>query len=140
MYAKTKHVHKVVTLIGAMSYIELFREAGLESIVSPQAVTTVNILRYVRSMANVRGSEIESLHRLMEDHVEALEFLIKDDIDGFTDVPLKDMKLKSGVLLACIVHGDKVIIPNGNDMVQRGDTVIVVTTEGQIKGIKEILK
>jgi len=140
MYAKTKHVHKVVTLIGAMSYIDLFREAGLESIVSPQAVTTVNILRYVRSMANVRGSEIESLHRLMENHVEALEFLIKGDIEGFTNVSLKDMKLKSGVLLACIVHGDKVIIPSGNDMVQRGDTVIVVTTEGQIKGIKEILK
>ena len=53
---------------------------------------------------------------------------------------LKDLKLIKDVLIACIVHNDKVIIPGGNDSISMGDRVIVVTSQEQIKGIKEILK
>lgn len=140
MYAKTRNTNKIITLIGSMSYIELFKSAGLESIVSPKSSTAAYILRYVRSMSNVRGAEIEALHKLMDGKVEVLEFLIKENIHGFTDIPLKDMKLRSGVLIACIVHKDKVIIPSGSDVISKGDTVLIVTTEAQIQGIGEILK
>ena len=96
--------------------------------------------RLIRAMANVRGSEIESLHRLLEDKVEALEFLIKEDIKDLTDLPFKDLKIRTGVLVACIERKEKIIIPTGDDCIEKGDTVIVVTTLPQIKGIKEILK
>ncbi len=142
MFAKTKNAHKIVTLISSISYIDLFKGVGLDSIVSPKSSTASFILKYVRSLANVRGSEIESLHRVMDDKVEAIEFLIKESIPGITGIPLKDLgpKLKPGVLIACILHDNKVIIPTGNDVIGKGDTAIIVTTESQIKGIKEILK
>ena len=140
MYAKTQGADKIITMIRAISFIDLFKGVGLDSIVSPKSSTASYILRYVRSMANARGAEIESLHRLMDDRVEALEFIIKENIDGLTDIPLKELKLRGGVLIACIVHGDNVVIPSGNDAIRRGDTVIVVTTAAQIKGIGEILK
>ena len=91
-------------------------------------------------MSNVRGSEIESLHKLLEGKVEALEFRIKESIDDLTGIPLKDLQLQDGVLIACIVRKDKIIIPSGDDFIERDDTVITVTTETQIKGIKEILR
>lgn len=140
MYAKTQNTNKVITMIRAISYVDLFKGVGLDSIVSPKSSTASYILRFVRSMENARGSEIEALHRLMDDQVEALEFSIKENIDGLTDKPLKELKLLSGVLIACIVHKDSVIIPSGNDVISRGDTVIIVTTKGQIKGIGDILK
>ena len=140
MYAKTQNKNKIVTMIRTMSYIELFKGVGLDSIVSPKSSTASYILRFVRSMANAKDSKIEALHKLMDDKVEALEFLIKDNIDGLTDTPLKDLKLLSGVLIACIEHKDKIIIPSGNDMISKGDTVIIVTTKNQIKDIGEILK
>ena len=133
-------VQKVITMISSMSYIELFRGAGLEHIVSPQSSTATNILRFVRSTAYARGAEIESLYRLMEGRVEALEFAIKENIEEITEIPLKEMKLKKGVLIACIVRADKVIIPSGGDMICRGDRVIIVTTIHQMKEIKEIIK
>lgn len=140
MYASTKMHGKIVTGIHAMPYIELFRSVGLQSIVSPQSSTATDIIRYVRSMANVReATEIESLHRFMEDRVEALEFLIKKDIDGITGIPLKQLRPRGGVLIACIVRRDRVIIPSGDDEIRSGDVVIVITTEGQMKGIKDIL-
>ena len=76
----------------------------------------------------------------MNGKVEALEFFIKDSIKSLTDIPLKSLKLQSGILLACIVRNGNVIIPNGNDAIMVGDTVIVVTTTSQIKEIREILK
>lgn len=140
MYAKTQETNKIITLISAISYIDLFKSVGLESIVSPKFSTAAYILRYVRSMSNVRGAEIEALHKLMDGKVEVLEFRIKESIRDFTDIPLKEMKLRSGVLIACIVHKDKIIIPSGNDVISRGDTVLIVTTEAQIQEIGEILK
>ena len=139
MYAKTKNVPKIATMIRSMSYADLFKNVGLENIVSPKLATAGHILRYVRSMANVRGSEIESLHTFMDGRVEALEFLVKDDIAGITDIPLKQLRPKAGVLIACIVRRDRVIIPSGDDEIRKGDTVIVVTTGGQLKGMRNIV-
>lgn len=142
LYAKNKCNRKVITLIGSMSYADLFRDMGLDSIISPKTSTASYILRYVRAMSNVIGSEIESLHKIMEGNAEAIEFKIKKEIDGLTGIPLKDLgpKLKSGVLIACIARNNKVIIPGGGDCLEAGDTVITVTTLEQIKGIEEILK
>ena len=140
MYARTKTQRKIITRINAMDYAELFKSMGLESIVSPQSSTASSILRFVRSMANAQGSEIESLHRFMEDKVEALEFAVKQSIDGLTDIPLKELTLRKGVLIAGIVRKDKVLIPGGNDSICSGDTVMIIAIEGQMKDIKDILK
>ncbi len=141
MYAKTLAVPKVITMISTMSYVDFFKSVGLESIVSPKQYTAASILRFVRSMANVRGdSEIEALHKIMDNMVEALEFVIKEDIEGITGVPLKQIRARKGVLIACIVRGDKVIFPAGDDCIRRGDTVIVVTTLDQMNSIKDIVK
>lgn len=140
MYAKKQGSAKIVTMIKSSSYAELFKGLGLDGIVSPKSSTASLILKYVRSLANVKGSEIENLYKIMNGKVEALEFFIKDSIKGLTDIPLKSLKLQSGILLACIVRDGNVIIPTGNDAIMVGDTVIVVTTTPQIKEIRETLK
>ena len=140
MYAKTQNTKKVITMISTMSYIDLFKGVGLDSIVSPKTSTASIILRYVRSMANVRGSEIESLHKIMDEQIEVLEFTVKEEIEDMTGIPIKELKLREGVLIACIVHDNKITIPSGADIISDGDTVIIVTSVGKIKGLKEILK
>lgn len=139
MYAKTVGVEKIITMISAMSYVDFFKGVGLESIVSPKFSTAAFILRYVRSMANTGDADIESLHRMMDGRVEALEFYVKEEIEGITGVPLKHMKSEKGVLIACIIHRGHVIIPSGDDEISCGDTVIVVASSGRLKNIKDIL-
>ena len=141
MFARTKRVRKVVTMIQGMSYIDFFKGVGLESIVSPKSSTTRHILRYVRAMANtLDSSEIESLHTVLDGGAEALEFVVKEDIDGLTGVPLRELHSRRGVLIACILRGEGMIFPAGNDEIRSGDTVIVVTTSKQMNSIKDILE
>lgn len=140
MYAKSVSNAKVITKINAISYAELFKNVGLERIISPKSTTASYILRYVRSILNAGDSKIETLHKLMDDKVEALEFLINDDIDNLTCIPLKSLELRKNILLACIIRNDEIIIPSGDDSINKGDTVIVIALGGQIKDVKEILK
>jgi trk system potassium uptake protein TrkA len=88
-------------------------------------------------MENQTGAAV-SVHTIADGQVEAMEFLV----DGATrncGVPLKEMKLKSGVLLAGIIHGTRNQIPGGDSCFQPGDTVIVVTSgRGKLQSINDI--
>ena len=139
MYAKTQNVGKIITMISRMSYIDFFKSAGLESIVSPRSSTAAQILRYVRSMAGTHGSAIESLHKIMDGKLEAVEISVNDDIPELTGIPLKQLRPRQGVLVACIVRKSSVMIPGGDDSVMKGDRVIVVSTAGRINSIKDII-
>ena len=76
-----------------------------------------------------------------EPSVEALEFIVKEDVPGLTEIPLCEVSLRRGVLVACIVHENEVIIPKGNDRIRRGDTVMVITTSDQrMDSIGDVLK
>ncbi len=140
LYAKSQGTKKIITLISAMQYVDLFKGMGLDGIVSPKYSTSNEILRYVRSLEVTKDIEIESLHKLMEDNFEALECLIKEPVEGITGIPLKNLKLRRDVLIASIVHKDKIVIPSGNDKMESGDTVILFTSGVEINDIKDILK
>lgn len=141
MYAKSIGVPKVITLINQMSYVDFFKSVGINSVVSPKSSTAGYILRYVRSKMNATGvEEIESLHKIMDGKAEAVEFVIKDEIEGLTGIPLKKLRPKRGVLVICISHKDQIIIPSGDDTINSGDTVVVVSAGEKISSIKDILR
>ena len=84
-------------------------------------------------------AKVKTLHHLVDGAVEALEFRVTSDTP-FLDIPLKDLKLKGGILLAGIVRQNgQIIIPMGGDSLQIGDDVIVVTAGKGIQDLRDIL-
>ena len=77
------------------------------------------------------------MRRIMDDKIEATEFIVKENIDGITGLPLKSIKKKNSVLIACILRDGDAIIPSGEDMICRGDSVIIVTNK-TINSLKDI--
>ncbi|WP_337798880.1 Trk system potassium transporter TrkA [Acidaminococcus timonensis] len=123
-----KHVgRKVVTKVNHVDFGDVIEGLQLDSIVNPKELTAQKIVHYVRAAGNSLESNVETLYKLMNGRVEALEFLLekKSSIIG---VKLADLNLKSNVLIAGIVRDGRLIIPGGQDAFQVGDTVIVVTT------------
>ncbi|MDD6033608.1 MAG: Trk system potassium transporter TrkA [Oscillospiraceae bacterium] len=127
MFANHLGVPKVVTKINRLEYTDVFADMGIGSIVSPKELCTTDIVRYVRAMQNTTGSGVLTLHRIVNSKAEALEFRVSSDC-RHRDIPLKDIRLRDNVLISCITHGGKTIIPDGQSSFTIGDTVIVVTT------------
>ena len=131
---------KVVAKINRKSLVNLVEaESMIDSVISAASVTAELIVQYVRAMQNATGSQIKTLHHIANETVEALEFGISADAPCI-GVPLKDLKMKSGILLAGIVRKNgQIIIPSGNDAIEQGDDVIVVTTDTSLRDIRDIL-
>ena len=53
-------------------------------------------------------------------------------------VPLKDLRLRPGVLLAVLVRGSEIIIPEGSTSLRAGDNVILISRGGGILDLNDI--
>ena len=111
---------------------------NLGSVIYPKMITADLILQYVRAMQNSMGSNVETMYKIVAEKAEALEFRVKADAP-LLGVPLMDLQLKRNLLVACINRNGHVIIPRGQDTIEAGDTVIVVTTHTGLNDLKDIL-
>ena len=140
LYGKARKVSKVIAKINRISFNEILDNLDIDGFISPKTIAANNIVRYVRAMQNSAGSSnVEALHRLVNGQVEALEFKVKK-ASPVVGIPLKDLKTRSGVLVATIIRGNRIIIPGGNDAIEEGDSVIIVTTHKHLMDLKDILK
>ncbi len=112
-------------------------EVGIGSIVTPKGLIVNRILRYVRAVMNSQGSSVQTLYKLVDNRVEALEFKVCDDA-SFINIPIKDMPLKPDIMLAYIIRQHKIIFPRGNDFLLPDDNVIIVTTIKYLSDLKDI--
>ncbi len=138
MYAGDIGVPKAITKINRVEYAAMFENRGLDSIVSPKLISANEIVRYVRDMQNSGDGAIIALHRIVNGRAEALEFKASAGTRQL-HVPLHQVQLRPNVLIACISRAGKVIIPGGDDCIQAGDTVVVVTlAEETIRELNDI--
>jgi len=141
LFAKSqmKGKGKLITKINRIAYDEVIRNLDLDTTVYPKNITAEYIVRFVRAKKNSMDSNMETMHRILNQKAEALEFKILESSE-VTDIPLESLHIKENTLIACISRGGKVIIPRGRDMILVGDNVIVVTTQAGFGDIRDILE
>ena len=71
--------------------------------------------------------------------MEALEFRVQER-SALVGIPLMELQLKENLLIACINRKGNIITPGGQDTIELGDTVVVVTTNQGFHDLKDILK
>lgn len=125
LYASSRGVPRIVTKLGRMESTGIVEDLSLGSVVYPKELCSNTIVRYVRAMQNQAGAAL-SVHSIADGQMEAVEFLV-DDTTPHCGEPLKNLKLKPNVLVACITHGSKTEIPNGDSCFRKGDSIILVT-------------
>ena len=129
---------KLVTKIKRTDYDQLLSKLDLDTVICPKNITADMILRYVRSTHNSKSGNIERLYNIIQDKVEACEFIIKAN-SPVTGIPLSKLAIKKNVLVASITRGNTVIIPRGNDVIMEGDAVVFITNELALYDIKDVL-
>lgn len=138
MSAQRAGVSKVIAKMNRLNYIEMMREFGVDSIISPKEITANQISAYVRALASSQGSAVEHLYKLLGGAIEAVEFTAVAST-SFLDKPLKDLRLKDGLLVAAIAREGKTIIPDGNTSIHVGDRVIVMAKSFFLHELDDIL-
>lgn len=140
IFATTQNVPKVITKVNRNELAAMADKLGLESIVSTKKIVSNVLAGYARAMNNSQGSNsIETLYRLMDGGVEALEFNVSKDFVGLR-TPLKDLTLKPNILIAGIIRGRKAIIPGGMDEILPGDRVVVIAAGQQYSDLNDIIQ
>lgn len=129
---------KLITKVHRSAYDDIIEDMNIGSIINPKLLTGERIVKYVRAMSESTSSNIEALYRMNGDKAEALEFRIKEQSD-IIDVSLSELKLKSGVLIASIIHNGQIETPKGSSKIRLGDRVVVVTTRTGFESIRDIL-
>ena len=139
LYAKQVSKAKVVTKINRVNYKQVINNLDLGSLVYPKYITSEAIIAYVRAKKNSMGSNIETLYHMFDSRVEAIEFIVEEN-SKVSGVPIKDLKLKKDVLISFINHNGHIIIPTGNDEIEDGDTVMIVTKNTGFTDIDDIVR
>ena len=139
LFAKTKMDGKIVTKVNRIAYDEVIDGLDLDTVIYPKNITADYIVRFVRAKNNSLGSNIETMHLILDGKAEALEFRIADT-SPIANIPLEELKLKDNTRIACINRRGKIITPHGKDKILPMDTVIVVTTNTGAKDISDIFK
>jgi len=138
LFAKRMPGLKTITKINRITFSDVIEQLELGSVVYPKYITSETIIAYVRARQNTIGNNVETLYYLFNDRVEALEFHVKKGAPVI-GVPLMKLKKKDNLLIACISRKGKVIFPRGQDTIEEGDTVIIVTTHTGFSDISDIL-
>lgn len=139
MYARRLGIGKVITKISKNQLGDIIDAVGLESVVVPKALTTNLMLTYIRAMNNTRGSAVQTMYRLVDNKVEALEFHVEEG-SRVAGKPLSQLELKENLLICCIIRDNRIIIPGGSDEIMEGDNVIVTTLNEQFSTLEDILR
>ncbi|MEQ9079282.1 MAG: Trk system potassium transporter TrkA [Sandaracinaceae bacterium] len=122
LLAQRVGVPRTAALVHRGDYMPIYKQLGVDIVLTPRAVASDQILRYCR------GGGVQSLTSLEDGQAEVAELRVPRGA-RVVGVPLKRMGLPRGALLGGIVHGDRVIIPRGDDVVEAGDTVVLLLTE-----------
>ena len=135
------HTHKVPNIITKLDHID---DSGIldflpqSSVVCPKELCCNAIVRYVRAMQNQTGAAV-AVHLIADGKAEATEFILDKSAPN-CGTPLKELKLKKGVLISCITRRGKTEIPNGNSSFTAGDSVVIVTNSGAIHQFSDIFE
>ncbi len=139
LFAATQGVQKVITKINREEMCVLANKLGLDSIIVPKSVNADILVRYARALENSMGSNVETLYKILDGKAEALEFNVRSDFTQ-VDIPLKNMRFKSNILIAGIMRGRKTIIPSGDEVIKLNDRVIVVAAHQRLNDLSDIIK
>ncbi|MBS7219521.1 MAG: Trk system potassium transporter TrkA [Oscillospiraceae bacterium] len=137
LYAMQKGVQKVVTKSNRQNYAGIAQTIGLDSVISPKLITAAQILQVVRGMQNSQGSVMNTLYRIADGSAEAMEFTASAKTRHL-GVPLKELHLRKGILIAVLARGGDIIIPEGSSSIQEGDSVILISRDLRILDLNDI--
>ena len=124
---------RTAALVHRPDYIDIYRQLGIDVVLSPRTVASDHILRYCSA------TRLQSLSVLEDGKAEVLE-IHTPALARVVGVPIRRLAFPRGALLAAIIKGDRVVIPHGEDVIEAGDLAVVLCVPGSRAGVARMFK
>lgn len=111
----------------------LIGDIGIDALISPRLLAVSLALQFAR-----RG-KVRAVAALLDDAVEVLDVEAGEG-SRLVSRTLKDLGLPRGILIAAILRGDRILVPGGEDQIQTGDRVLLVTTASKVSRLDPFLE
>ena len=139
LHAKHVSSAKVVTKVNRFSFKDVIRSLDLGSVIYPRYLTAEAIIAYARARReSLDSNKIVTLSQLYDRQVECIEFFI-DEPSDITHRPIRELSLKNDLIIAFINRHGRVLFPLGDDTIEVGDSVMIVTTHKGFSDITDIM-
>lgn len=130
--AKQLGCKRAITLVNKPSYGALMPTLGINSVVSPSAVTISTVLQHVRH------GPIAAIYSLREDFGEIVEAEITAS-SRLTVRPLDELGLPPGFRIGLVVRDEKVFVPLADTRLREGDHIIALVTYSYLRLAEALL-
>jgi trk system potassium uptake protein TrkA len=133
LLAQRMGTQRTAALVQRPDYMPIYRQLGIDIVVSPRSVASDHILRFCRR------TELKSLTVLQNGQAEVLEIAARAGSRA-VGRPLRRVQLPRGALVGAIVRPDGVLVPRGDDVVNEGDTVVLLVTAGARASVERLFR
>ncbi len=132
LLAKRLGAARAFALVDNPALVNLMGDVGIDAIISPR------LLAIGLTLQHIHGAGVRSVAPLLEDRVEVVE---AEAVRGspITRAPISEVGLPRGVLIAALRRGDDLLLPSGEDTVEVGDLVLIITTTDQAPKVAQYL-
>ncbi len=112
---------RAFALVDNPDLVHLIGEVAIDAIISPR------LLAVSLALQHIQGGAVRSVAALLEDRIEVIEAECSatSRLVGRT---LAQLHLPRGILIAALRRGERILVPHGEDRIEPGDRVLVVTT------------
>lgn len=131
--AKQHGIADVISKVSHENYKDLIERMGVDMVLNPLDITASNILRFIQGSKKI----ISSL--LIQGQAEIMEIVAHSHMT-MIGVPLSQLNLPDGVLIAAIHRGEQVIIPGGDTVIEWNDRVIILSLLSELGDLEKLLK
>ena len=129
--AKSMGASNVIAVQQRSTYLHLLGHVGVDKAFSPRATAVGQI------QSLLQAGPFCKLTSLAENVAEVYEIRVTERSDSVTGKPLKDVKFPAGSMVAAVQRETEVFVPGGSDMLQQGDTVIIIGPADAEKKLKK---
>ncbi len=130
LLARKLGAKKIIALINRLNYLPMVQRLGITTTVSPRLTAVDRILRFVRK------GRVLSVTSFREEEAESIE-LIATSNSKVVGKTLMELRLPRECIIGAISRPNgEVIIPRGEDSIQRGDRVIFFALERSVSTLE----
>ena len=131
--AKHRGIEDVISKVSRESYMGLVETMGVDMVLNPLDITAGNIFSVIQE-----GKRSVST-MIIQGQAEIIEVVATKDMK-MVGLPLQEMELPEGVIVAAIHRDGEVIIPGGKTKVASGDRVLIFSLLTEISDLERLLR